>query len=578
MAYLPSFAYEAYDREVTDIFLGYNHNLKILDGEWFNTKNLTTSYYPVLANRDRRSHAMRLDKPGGLLAKERLAFVDNGTLYYDDVPTAIKGLSDGLKQLVGMGAYICIFPDKVYYNTADPDDYGSMEARYSSYGEVRYTLCQIDGTDYPQPVVAKDAPENPDNADLWIDTGRKPNTLRQWSEDMEIWVEIPTVYTKLSFITTGELPGYFKEHDAVKISGAEPDVNGEKILYAVGGDSSHRDYVVVVGLIEEAITQTEGTVLLERTVPDMDYVCEAQNRLWGCKYGTNINEIYCCALGDFKNWRQYMGLSTDSWTASVGSDGPWTGAVNYLGYPMFFKENRIHKVLVSAVGAHQISETVCRGVQLGSSKSLCVVNETLFYKSRRDVCAYQGGFPSSISEPLGSEQYSDATAGTVGDKYYISMKDSAGQWHLFVYDIRRGLWMREDDLHVIDFARVKDELYCIADKSLIALLGTDGQKEAFVPWEAETGMLYYYHPDRKYLSRYNFRLWMPEGAELDVYIEYDSSGTWERKGRIKFKGTGTITVPVRPRRCDHMRIKLVGKGPIRLYSIARYLTIGSDVG
>jgi hypothetical protein len=124
---------------------------------------------------------------------------------------------------------------------------------------------------------------------------------------------------------------------------------------------------------------------------------------------------------------------------------------------------------------------------------------------------------------------------------------------------------------------VKDELYCIADKSLIALLGTDGQKEAFVPWEAETGMLYYYHPDRKYLSRYNFRLWMPEGAELDVYIEYDSSGTWERKGRIKFKGTGTITVPVRPRRCDHMKLKMTGHGDCKVYSFTKIIAQGSDI-
>lgn len=105
-----------------------------------------------------------------------------------------------------------------------------------------------------------------------------------------------------------------------------------------------------------------------------------------------------------------MGLSTDSWTASVGSDGPWTGAVNYLGYPTFFKEDRIHRVSISAYGAHQINETACRGVQKGSGKSLVVVNETLLYKSRSDICAYQGGFPSSISDALGEELYSDAAA------------------------------------------------------------------------------------------------------------------------------------------------------------------------
>ena len=94
---------------------------------------------------------------------------------------------------------------------------------------------------------------------------------------------------------------------------------------------------------------------------------------------------------------------------------------------------------------------------------------------------------------------------------------------------------------------------------------------------AESGILYYQYPDRKYLSRYNFRLQMEEGAWMDIFIQYDSSGVWERKGRIRFRGTGTVTVPVRPRRCDHLRIRLEGRGEFRLFSVAKILSIGSDI-
>lgn len=581
MPLLPIIQPDVSEREYTETFLGYNHRRKIGDGEWYYTENLTTAEFPVFAERKRRGRVFSLESPGGILGKEKLAFVDNGTLYYDDVPTPVKNLSAGKKQLVSMGAYICIFPDKVYYNTVDPTDYGSMGAKYTSAGGVKYTLCQADGKEYEDPVVSDEAPASPENSSLWIDTSQTPHVLKQWSADMEVWVSTPTVYTKLSFASQGELPKLFEMHDGITISGAEADVNGDKIVYAIGGDENNRDYIVVIGIVDKAFTQTQGFVTLQRIIPELDYVVEAQNRLWGCKYGAvngkTLNEIYCCALGDFKNWRQYMGLSTDSWTASVGSDGQWTGAVNYLGYPMFFKDNRIHKVLISPIGAHQITETVCRGVQPGSAESLQVVNETLFYKASSGVCIYQGGFPTGISDALGEEKYFDAAAGTIGDRYYISMRDANGEWHLFVYDIKRGLWMHEDNLHATDFARIGDELYCVSDEALWALLGTEGEKEPYVTWKAESGMLGYWYPDHKYLSRYNFRLWMTEGAELDLYIEYDSSGTWERKGRIKFKGTGTITVPVRPRRCDHLRIMLVGKGPVRLYSIARILNMGSDV-
>lgn len=582
MPQLPTLDYEYTDREVTDTFAGYNHNLKIGDGEFYETKNLTSAYYPLLAERKKRGLVRRLTAPGGLLAKDKLAYVDNGTLYYDGEATSLTGLSAGEKQLVSMGAYICVFPDKKYCNTADEDDHGSMEAYYTSTGTVKYTMCRADGSEYAKPAVSAAAPESPENAALWIDTSQEKHALKQYSSATQEWVSIPTVYTRIQFISNGEIPGLFSVYDGVTISGAGvDDVNGTKVIYAIGGGGTELDYVVVVGLLEQAYEQTEGSVSLKRSVPDMDYVCESQNRLWGCYYGNdgekNLNGIYCCALGDFKNWRQYMGLSTDSWTASVGSDGPWTGAVNYLGYPTFFKEDRIHRVSISSVGAHQISETVCRGVQNGSSRSLVVVNETLLYKSRSDVCAYQGGFPVSISGALGEELYTDAAAGAVRDRYYISMKDGMGQSQLFVYDMGRGLWMHEDGFKADAFARVDNELYALSDKLLYAMLGSSGEEEAFVSWEAETGILYYQYPDKKYVSRFNVRVQMEEGAEMDIYIQYDSSGVWERKGRIKLKGTNTVTVPIRPRRCDHMRIKLVGKGGFRLFSVAKIITFGSDV-
>ena len=583
MALLPKLEYEYNEREVTDVFAGYRHRERIGEGEFYNMQNLTSAYYPLLANRKKRGTVRAIRKSGGLLAKEKLAWVEDGTLWYGGEETPLTGLTPGEKQLVSMGARIVIFPDKVYYNTAKPEDHGSLEAEYSAAGRVEYSLCREDGTAYTQPTVARTAPEDPEDGALWIDSAGSTHVLRQWSVSLSEWTEIPTVYTKLRFISEGELPELFQKYDGVTISGAAVEAcNGDRVIYAIGGGDGERDYLVVTGLLDEATTQTEGRVSIVRQVPEMDFVIECKNRLWGCRYGThegqNVNEIYCCALGDFKNWRQYMGLSTDSWTASVGSDGPWTGAVNYLGYPTFFKENRIHRVSVSGQGAHQITETVCRGVQEGCHKSLQVVDETLLYKSRADVCAYQGSFPESVSDALGETRYSGAAAGALGERYYISMRDEEGSWSLFVYDIRRGLWMREDALHATAFAQLGDELYCLTEEELLALTGSEGKAEPYVPWEAETGMLYYQYPDRKYVSRFNLRLSLEEGAQMDVYLMYDSSGEWVRQGRIKMKGTRTVTLPIRPRRCDHLRMKLVGKGEVRLYSIARILTIGSDVG
>lgn len=582
MLKLPNMTVQDSSRQMTDIFRGYNHNIKIKDGEWFEETNLCSDHYPMLANRGKRGTVKALTVPGGMIEKDALAYVDNGTLYYNDLETGLTGLSEGEKQMVSMGAYLCIFPDKVYLNTADLTDFGSMEASYSSQGDVSYALCRPDGTEYQTVSAGVTEPEM--SVDVWIDTSGDTAVAMQWSASMADWVELSTVYTKISFSTQGQIGSAFSEYDGVEISGAQfEDANGSKILYAVGGEeNTEADYIVIIGLLKEAFTQTEGTVTIKRSLPQLDYVCECQNRLWGCYYGVQdgetLNEIYCCALGDFKNWKQFMGLSTDSWTASVGSDGQWTGAVNYLGYPCFFKENRVHRVSVSSSGAHQIDETVCRGVQKGSHKSLQVVNETLYYKSRTDVCAWQGGFPEGVSYALGNERYEEATAGSFGEKYYLSMKDRSGSWSLFVYDISRGLWHREDSLHAMCFAQVDDELYCIdADSNrLLALNGTEGTPEEKVEWEATSGILYYEYPDKKYVSRYNFRVRMEQDARAEIYIQYDSDGQWRLSGSVKKGGTGTVTVPIRPRRCDHMQIKLKGEGDIRIFSIARILEVGSD--
>lgn len=570
-------------REVTDLFLGYNHNPKIQDGEMYDDVNMTTDYYPLMASRRPRGLKTTLTRPGGLIEKDALCYVANGTLYVNGIATAVTGLTNFEKQLVSMGAYILIFPDKVYYNTADPSDFGSMEADYSSQGDVTFDPCNIDGEVYDISAVGPTEPQNPTNGQVWIDTS-DGYIFYQWSVTQATWVTIPTVYTKITFTSQGDIPRQFRQFDGVTISGCESEeLNGSKVIYALGGEANQTaDYIVVIGLMTEHSTMEQGTVRVERKLPQMDFVCECQNRLWGCFYGNdgeqNLNEIYGSALGDFRNFRSYQGLATDSWTASVGSDGQWTGAVNYLGHPVFFKENRIHVVTVSSAGAHQIDETVGRGVQKGSHKSLQVVGETLYYKSRTDICAWQGGFPEGVSAALGEKRYYNAVAGAFGDKYVVSMEDEDEAWSLFVLDTKKGLWMREDDTHAMSLCKVDDELWCLcADGRLLALNGTDGESEGPVSWEMETGILYYAYPDHKYVSRYDVRLTMEQGAAARIWMEYDSSGEWIPSGRVQQRGTGTVVVPVRPRRCDHLRMRLTGTGAVKVYSIARTLEVGSDV-
>lgn len=320
-----------------------------------------------------------------------------------------------------------------------------------------------------------------------------------------------------------------------------------------------------------------------RKMPEMDYVIESKNRLWGCRYGLNadgetVNEIYASKLGDFKNWQCFEGLSTDSYAASCGTDGVWTGAVNYLGSPVFFKENYIHTVFGSYPSQYQINSVVARGVKNGSSGSLAIVNETLFYLSNHGVCAYNGSLPTEISAAFGEERYHAGVACAFNGKYFISMFDASEHAVLMVYDTARGMWHKEDDLIVKQMCAADDDVYYInAESRAFSLFGTGGKDTTPIKWYVESGIFGLSRIDRKYISRMNLRLALDIGATVSVLIQYDSSDIWETLCFIEGNNLKPFTLPIKPRRCDHFRLRLEGIGGVKIYSISKTMIQGSDL-
>lgn len=577
---------------MTTEFGGYNHSLKPREGEFFDTENITTDYYPIASGRKKRGIVRRLNSPSGMTAKDSLIYADGADLYYNGKKVDGLVLSTEKekcpKKFVSMGAYLCIFPDNLYLNTADMTDFGSMEMSWEAEEStsVKYSICKGDGAEYGKTTVADEAPKDAENGELWIDSSTDTHILKQYSKNMNMWVEIATVYVKIEAKGIGQR---IEKGDGIRISGCKYSGENEYIKKQIEALNSTftvkergDNHIVVTGLLDETYTQNGG-VNVTRKVPKMDYVTECQNRLWGCYYGLEdgktVNEIFCCKLGDFKNWEVYSGISTDSFKASCGTDGVWTGAVTYLGYPLFFKENYVHKVYISSGGAHQLVSMAIDGVQKGSDTSFAIVNDYLFYKSKTGINRFDGTQAVNISSDLGNEQYCDAVGGRLGEKYYVSMKDINEKWHLFVYDVKRGLWIREDNTMALYFADIDNELYYIDGDSneLKTINGTEGKEEDKFPWKIVFGDIGYEYFQKKYLSRFNIRMSLEEDGWAEIYTEYDSNGIWEKRGTIN--GTGisrTFTLPIIPRRCDHIRIKIEGSGEFKLYSISKILEIGSD--
>lgn len=577
--FLPKLNKISTSRDLVEEFRGYNHNLRIGNGEFYDMKNLTSTHYPVLSPRAKRGTYLENVSPQGMISKDALCYVDGSKFVINEHPIEM-GLNDEPKQLISMGAYVIIMPDKKYINTIDHTDIGDIEAKFVTTNDVTFSLCKIDGSDYEY--IAAIKPEKPKNLDLWIDTSSVPHSLKQYSETSEAWVTVPTTYIKISSPGIG---ASFNQYDGVTMSGIKAEglesLNASMVVWA-----KDDDYIVVVGLLDAVTMQTadDGAITLERRMPIMDYITESDNRLWGCRYGTShdgsvVNEIYSCKLGDFKNWNCFMGLSTDSYVASCGTDGQFTGAITHMGYPLFFKENCVHKVYGNYPANYQIQTTACRGVQKGSSKSLAIVNETLFYKSVNAVCAYDGSLPTEISSALGDIAYSDAVAAAHGNKYYISMKDYNGEYSLFVYDARKGLWHKEDNLAVKEFCSCRNDLYYIPQnsKDINTMFGSGTVDASPIKWMAETGVIGMYTPDKKYISRLNIRMSMDVGSSMHIYTQYDSLGEWELVFTMNSTSLRSFSIPIRPKRCDHFRLRIEGEGDAKIFSITKTLEQGSDI-
>lgn len=531
---LPSMQYaDGIGKSVQTAFGGYNHTRQAKDGELWDMRNLTGDYTGLLATRRQRRLEQTISEPGGVGSLNGLYWVSGDGFFYKGER---KGtVTKGEKIFAGMGSRIIIFPDKVVYDTA-ADTFERLEASYtSSAGGTTFT----NGTLYEEAAEA--------------------NTIT---------------------VSAADFNAIFKAGDAVTISGCttHPENNKTPIIREISKDGHSLAFYeftfTLDGEADKPQPYTEpGTITLERKVPNMDWICVNENRLWGCKG----DDIYASKLGDPKNFNVFDGLASDSWSVPSGSAGAFTGCVSYLGYPCFFKEDKIFKVYGSKPQNYELMGSATMGVKEGCGRSLAIANEVLFYVARNGPTAYSGGIPSFIGEVFGMEDWSDAVAGSDGLKYYVSMADAEGERHLFCYDSRKGLWMREDETDAMGFA-MEDGLHLLTTGGELWRLdgGGSGQEEGPVAWFAEFADFTEGSPDAKGYSKIQLRMELDAGAEIEVKIQYDSSGTWESAGRAQAQRKRTLLLPVIPRRADHYRIRLDGEGGCTLYSLARSYYGGSD--
>lgn len=502
------------------VFRGLNYGEGTQDGEFAETYNLSTDQYPCITQRAKREMVKEYNNPSTLHSKGKLLVIaeqqDNkevSDVYYGD--NIVGTIPSGKKQTATIGNYIVIFPDKKYYKVPTEEDqdgeFGSMEVEYKATG-LKFTASAISKTG-------------------------------------------------------AEFP--FKEGDAVTITGCSNSGNNKEAEIIIRSVSS--DELTFDDNAFTAVATEENEVTIKRTVPDLDFICESNYRLWG----THGNTIYSSKFSDPFNFKVFDGLASDSYAIEVGSEGEFTGCIPYSSHICFFKENTLHKLYGTKPSNFQITTVNVYGVQSGSEKSMQIVNEQLLYKGVGGVYAYTGGVPELISEKFGNNRYSEAVACCDGEKYYISMKQGE-TYNMFVYDVRKNIWLREDDTHAVDMTFYDGKVYFLDAKGGLYYIDKTADRSD-IEWGATFCTMHETINERKGYSKFHLRMDMAAGAWLAVDIKTDNDLQWKQIYTTHNEKAKTISIPIIPTRCDSIDIRLRGKGKCTVKAFIREFSVGSDI-
>lgn len=425
----------------------------------------------------------------------------------------------------------------------------------------------------------------------WVDsTDIKNPVFMIYSSASEAFVPAGTAYVKCHLSSNTGI----KVGDTVKVPSDYayvPFIN-EWSNVVNKGEDENGEFIVIKNITK--YNQPGYAYTFVKQIPVFDYVTVSQNRIWGCKYGydesgKHVNQIYASKQGDPTNWYCFENVATDSYQLSLGDDEPFTGCCTFCDVPYFFKENKIYYVYGGYPAAYQLYTVEDRGIAQGSDQSVAVVNNCMIYKSASDVCLFDGSTVTSISSVLGNVAYTHAVAGSTLGKYYISMQNAeTGAYATFVYDMNNGLWIKLNEKRFIGFISTHAGLLFGMDANRqLHSYGLDNtmtmqdlqlvDTEKAVEWYAETGAIDFSYPDKKYISNIDIRAKLPLHSTLEFFIQYDSSGNWERKAVLAGEGTPkTYVVDIIPQRCDHYALRFAGVGDARIISIANTMAQGSD--
>ena len=356
-------------RNMLRVFGGLNETYSCTEAEYSAGINFSARNFPALSTRLPRRKLRETAELNGMYHLNGLLMVCGTRLIYtpddpDELEVTLENaVEDGKKTLVGIGTKILIFPDKLAFDTVSREVSALGAVWSGANASVEFAPCDAEGRVYEVSGSGPSEPENPKDGQLFlrVEDPEKPwsseSTLEVYSEASGNWSAVVLDCCRISAKGVG---ANFRAEDTVALSGSGAEqagqwsgLDGDRIVCDASEDAlrvradpggewfygrltrtgAAVRWVSLDGSVRREFVSAE-TVRLERRVPDMDYLTECDNRIWGCSSKENV--IYACKLGDPSNWFSYRGIAADSYAVTVGSDGAFTGAATCMGYALFF--------------------------------------------------------------------------------------------------------------------------------------------------------------------------------------------------------------------------------------------------
>ena len=285
-----------------------------------------------------------------------------------------------------------------------------------------------------------------------------------------------------------------------------------------------------------------------------------KKRLWG--YDKNIlrgtvSDIF--ASSGIVDWVTGDNTNTEAISQPLWQGGNITGIAALIDGLVCLKHDCVTLVTGNYPAIMNSNTIPCKGLPVKNRESVAVINESVYYLSDGGVYRFDGGIPRCISRDAKITGTEAVGAGD-GEKYYLSLKEPNGDYALYIYDVNRETWHKEDNTHAASFTMLNSEMYMAVGKEIYNI----NAPQEDVDWECEL----WYDEGTHRRKRYKEFHMRGNVGHCEFFLKADG-GEW----KFIAAQEGQFSIKIPPFECEELSVLIKGEGICEIKSLDRVFEV-----